>query len=123
MESHYELRETPETDYSQRTEWNVRDADGTVIFSLALRLSSGSKLTRKLAARLGKPWLHLSESADGGRAGERLREFVERHGIRVLNVAGPRASHEPGVARFVIETLEKLFKVKKSPGQSWDRYS
>lgn len=31
--SRYQLRETPSPDYAQRTEWNVRDSDGTVIFS------------------------------------------------------------------------------------------
>ena len=27
----YPLRETPSADYSQRTEWNVRDSDATLI--------------------------------------------------------------------------------------------
>ena len=30
----YELTETPTAEYAQRTEWNVRDSDGTVIFSI-----------------------------------------------------------------------------------------
>ena len=29
----YRLRETPATDYLQGTEWNVRDTDGTVVFT------------------------------------------------------------------------------------------
>ena len=33
--SRYLLKETPTSTYPQRTEWNVRDSDGTVIFSLA----------------------------------------------------------------------------------------
>src|SRR5882762_1585684 len=45
LEERYALRETPDTEYSQRTEWNVRDADGTVIFSITPGLSGGSKLT------------------------------------------------------------------------------
>ena len=35
----YQLTETPKSDYVQRTEWNVRDSDGTLIFSLSDKLS------------------------------------------------------------------------------------
>jgi len=37
------LQETPRADYLQRTEWNVRDSDGTVIFTVNATLSGGSK--------------------------------------------------------------------------------
>ena len=50
---------------------------------------------------------------DGDTAGERLLEFVRKHNLRVLNVAGPRASNEAAVPRFVLVTLEKLFKVPR----------
>lgn len=103
----YSLRETPAADYMQRTEWNVRDSDGTVIFSLDPALSGGSKATEMFAAQLGKPCLHLSGQKDGDRAAERLTEFVERYAIRVLNVAGPRSSVETGVASFVTTVLNE----------------
>ena len=38
MGAKYLLKETPTSNYPQRTEWNVRDSDGTVIFSLASAL-------------------------------------------------------------------------------------
>jgi hypothetical protein len=122
LESDYALRETPETEYPQRTEWNVRDSDGTVIFTIALELSGGSKLTAELASRLGKPCLHLSQTRDGVNVVERLRDFIRQHNVRVLNVAGPRASNEPTVRRFVIEKLEQLFKTPESRKHSWDCY-
>ena len=122
LEGCYDLRETPEEEYPQRTEWNVRDSDGTVIFSVAPELTGGSKLTAELAAELGKPCLHLSELRDGANAAARLRAFVSAHHIRVLNVAGPRASNEPAVARFVIETLEGLFGVSRPRSKQWNRY-
>jgi len=53
LRERYELRETPDADYPQRTEWNVRDSDGTVIFSLAPEVTGGSKLTAEFAARHG----------------------------------------------------------------------
>jgi hypothetical protein len=122
LERCYELRETPDEEYPQRTEWNVRDSDGTVIFSIAPELSGGSKLTAELAAELAKPYLHVSAVRDGANAPVRLRAFVAEHHIRVLNVAGPRASNEPAVARFVIETLEEVFNVKKTRQREWNRY-
>jgi hypothetical protein len=122
LEERYELQETPDAEYSQRTEWNVRDSDGTVIFSMAPELTGGSKLTAEFAARHGKPWLQLSRQTHGETAAARLREFIQQHGIRVLNVAGPRASNEPALPRFVLETLEKLLKIPKSRSRKWDRY-
>jgi len=105
----YRLRETPDDSYVQRTEWNVRDSDGTVILSLSATLTGGSRMTAELAARLGKPWLHLSRETDGDAAGARLRHFVRARRIRVLNVAGPRASTAPAVGDFVRLTLDRAF--------------
>jgi hypothetical protein len=105
----YRLRETPSTDSNQRTEWNVRDSDGTVIFSIGARLTGGSLFTQEAAMQLGKPWLHLALLRDARCAAARLRAFVRRHRIRVLNVAGPRASQQPEVGRFVCGTLEAAF--------------
>ncbi|SVA67282.1 uncharacterized protein METZ01_LOCUS120136, partial [marine metagenome] len=56
----YNLQETPKADYLQRTEWNVRDSDATVIFSLKPNLTGGSLATMKLAAEHVKPCLHIS---------------------------------------------------------------
>lgn len=96
----YTLKETPTPYYAQRTEWNVRDSDGTVILSTKPVLSGGSKATEDFAVSLGKPCLHVSAQRDGNEAAGRLCRFIEKHGIRVLNVAGPRASNEPGVGEF-----------------------
>lgn len=104
----YSLRETPETDPARRTEWNVRDADGTVIFSISAMLSGGSRLTGELARRGGKPWLHLARERDAAAAAALLPEFVSRHRIRVLNIAGPRHSEEPEAAAFALEVLEQF---------------
>jgi putative molybdenum carrier protein len=106
----YRLRETPSDRYSQRTEWNVRDSDGTVILSLGDPLTGGSKRTAELAEQYGKPWLHVSRRSNGGDAADRLRRFMAETGIRVLNVAGPRASTEPHVGEFVSQVLDQAFR-------------
>ena len=107
IDSEYPLKETPSASYLQRTEWNVRDSDATVLFSILPTLSGGSKKTVDFARKHKRPWLHLC-AADGA-AAEKLRAFVEEHGVKVLNAAGPRASKEPGVGEFVMRTLDKAF--------------
>jgi Circularly permutated YpsA SLOG family len=111
--SQYQLRETPSRKYAQRTEWNVRDSDATVIFTLGEHMRGGTGLTRDLAERFGKPWLHLI-GGDFGQAtvrdaAGRLAGFLDEHQVRTLNVAGPRASQEPGVANFVDQVLAIVF--------------
>jgi hypothetical protein len=103
----FQLSETPRSDYAQRTEWNVRDSDGTVIFSIAAALAGGSQFTAELAGLYRKPCLHLSRERDGGAAARKLLHFLVKHGIQTLNVAGPRQSQESDVAKFTRETLEQ----------------
>ena len=100
IDSQYNLRETPKSDYLQRTEWNVRDSDVTVIISLAPLLTGGSLATAKLASSHGKPCLHLSRLQDAPENAQQLAEFLRRNEVRILNVAGPRASGEPDVGVF-----------------------
>jgi hypothetical protein len=102
----YHLSETPDADYAQRTEWNVREADGTVIFSTTPALVGGSQYTAELARQHGKPCLHLSRERDGKDAARKLRDFLAEHRIKVLNVAGPRYSQEPDISAFTTRALE-----------------
>lgn len=106
---HYQLTETPSASYLQRTEWNARDSDGTVIFTLTTALAGGSKRTAEFARKHDKPWLHLSAHGSYESAGERLAAFIRDNGIKVLNVAGSRGSKEPDVAGFVKGTLDQAF--------------
>ena len=104
----YRLSETPDSDPSQRTEWNVRDSDGTVIFSVDPILTGGSKKTAEFAEKFQKPWLHLCHKRDGDTAAEKLSAFLAEHRIKTLNVAGPRQSEEPEIGEFVTQTLMKI---------------
>ncbi len=107
----YDLRETPDSDYAQRTEWNVRDSDGTVIFSRSRVLRGGSRFTLDLARLHRKPCLHLC-GRDPQREAHKLVEFIKQHDIHVLNVAGPRASQEAEIEAFVMAVLESFLRLK-----------
>jgi hypothetical protein len=102
----YLLHETPEADPRQRTEWNVRDSDGTVIFSMAETLSGGTAFTREMALSYGKPLLELRGARSVADNAAALRQFLAQHKIKTLNVAGPKASEEPGIENWVREILE-----------------
>lgn len=101
----YALRETPSHEYQQRTRWNVRDSDGTLIISRAAELRGGSAYTVRCAERLGKPWRHIHPGADSV---ENITGFLDQHRIRTLNVAGPRVSTDPGIYEYVFAVLERL---------------
>jgi hypothetical protein len=104
----YPLKESSSVSYLQRTEWNVRDSDGTVVFSIVPILSGGSKKTVEFARKHNKPYLHLHTRQQD--AAERLQNFLEDNVVQTLNVAGSRASKEPSVAQFVMETLDRAFR-------------
>src|SRR6202007_2016864 len=82
----YPLKETPSASYLQRTEWNVRDSDATVLFSIQPTLSGGSKRTTEFARKYKKPWLHLC-AADSA-AADNLKAFTEEHRVTVLTSPG-----------------------------------
>jgi len=108
IDERYQLTETPSRRYAQRTEWNIRDSDATVVFSILREVAGGTALTLALAQRSGKPCLHLSSenaSAIGQDPPQELIDFLAAHHVSRLNIAGPRASQEPLVAAFVRSVL------------------
>lgn len=97
LPSRYKLRELDSERYRDRTEQNIKASNGTLILSFG-PLTGGSALTESLALKHDRPCLiidlDLVPAADAVTAVER---WVQRYGIRILNVAGPRASGEPRI--------------------------
>ncbi len=100
----YPLRETPTAAYPERTAWNVRDSDGTLVLTRGAP-KGGTALTVALARRAGKPVLVVDLSRD---APEEAASWLERERIRTLNVAGPRESEAPGVHADALAFLRRL---------------
>lgn len=95
---HYHLQETSAEAYEVRTEKNVVDSDGTLIFSRGSP-TGGTDYTRKMALKHGKQLLHI-DLALGQRpadAGSLIASWIHMNRIEILNVAGPRASHDPAI--------------------------
>jgi hypothetical protein len=106
LPEHYPLQETPWWGYPQRTEWNVRDSDGTLVL-IRGEPDRGTQLTVELAQRLGKPYLVLNPAEDPAPAA--VREWAKQNAVRVLNVAGPRESNCPGTYDRAARFLRELF--------------
>jgi hypothetical protein len=108
----YRLRETPSSDYPERTEQNVLAAQGTVVFTFG-RPEGGSALTIRLAERHEKPVIHvdLKKLAPAEAAG-RLRAWIAKHGISILNVAGSRESKAAGMMKLVQSIVTAAFAGK-----------
>ena len=102
----YPLVETPSADFAQRTEWNVRDSDGTLVVTRG-RPTGGTALTVTLARRHGKPLLVVDLSRDP--SPEEVARWIEARAIGTLNVAGPRESQRPGVGAQTLAFLLRLF--------------
>ena len=103
--SRYPLRETPSASYPERTEWNVRDSDGTLVLHRG-HLRGGTALTVRLARRHGRPALTADLSAAPSARG--VREWIARERIRTLNVAGPREREHPGIHAQAMEFLREV---------------
>ncbi len=103
-----ELVETPLADVIQRTRWNVRDSDATlIVYPRSSRKSNGATLTDQYAGILGKPHLIVRSERDVDDILEWLQDLVD--GLD-LNVAGPRASECPEVYDITYKLLEAVLK-------------
>ncbi|MDF5716008.1 MAG: putative molybdenum carrier protein [Rhizonema sp. NSF051] len=106
----YPLQETTSTDYAVRTEWNVRDSDGTLILS-SEPLEGGTKLTVDLAQEYKRPVLVINSLSFNDNDITRFWNWIRDRNIRILNVAGPRESAQPGVIyKRAQEVLKQLFE-------------
>jgi hypothetical protein len=78
--------------YPERTLQNVLDGDGTVIICSGAP-AGGARLTLDLCRRHGKPFLLIDAATTAeANAVREMDGFILQHEIRILNVAGPRAS-------------------------------
>ena len=88
----YPVVELAGAGYRERTLRNVLDSDGTAILYNG-KLEGGTGLTRRYCEENDRPFV-LIDAANLSRseAVAALVKFVTGNGVRVLNVAGPRAS-------------------------------
>ncbi len=101
----YPMRETESRSYAMRTRLNVRDSDATLILTRG-EPAGGTALTVDCARSLRRP--HLVVDLAGEVDLRAVHEWLDRHEVRVLNVAGPRESTPPGIYRTAVDVLREL---------------
>lgn len=103
----YPLAETPGANYEQRTAWNVRDSDATLILHRG-PLSGGTALTADLARGLGRPLLTWDLCAPLAVAA--VVDWLIDHRVQVINCAGPRESGAPGIEAEARAACTRIFR-------------
>lgn len=101
-----------EYNYLVRTEENVKNADGSVIFTNG-RPSTGTAATINFAIKHKKPYVVIDVSPPSGFVPSMdphvlILDLVKAHKIQILNVAGPRESKMPGIHKIVYDTISKV---------------
>ena len=107
----YQLREMPTESYAERTEKNVMDSDGTLILSHGAP-TGGTEYTRKMILRHGRQMLHIDLNLHSNlmSAASLVHDWIAIHNIETLNVAGPRASKDPGIYELTLTLLTRLIQ-------------
>lgn len=111
----FPLRETPSKQFGQRTEWNVRDSDATLIVDFSevegTNNSPGTLWTVQMANWHGRPWRTVTvvpgQRVDVGG----VIDWLTAHRVQRLNIAGPRESEVPGAEDVATrEMFDPLFR-------------
>jgi hypothetical protein len=111
----FPLRETerdrspaaPEVPRSLRTEWNVRDSDGTLVIMSAGADDPGTAWAIECAARFQRPLLICG--VDDPKALEEIRKWLMKFRIETLSVGGPSENASPGITARAYALLIQVF--------------
>lgn len=123
---HFHLQETPierdptapEIPRSQRTIWNVRDSDGSLIFwgkevtKLQKRprnkfgTGDGTKLALDVSEQLSKPAIIVNPFDEGVYVN--IKNWIEHNSIEILCVGGPSEASSPGIYNKVYRILKSV---------------
>lgn len=106
--------DAPDVPRSLRTEWNVRDADATLVLRAPEedqtpdKIDPGTRWTAIAAILYAKPVLTCR--LDDPREVPRTRCWLEALAIETLNVAGASEARVPGIGRAAEEFLTALLR-------------
>ena len=104
----YNLIEMPTASYPERTKKNIRESDGTLILSRG-RLTGGSEYTEKWALKYGKPIIHIDLSiVTPFYAAVQINNWIVDYDIKIMNVAGPRASKDSKIYQSTLDIIESV---------------
>ncbi|CAG8449244.1 12334_t:CDS:1 [Acaulospora morrowiae] len=108
---HYPLEETPSDSYPERTEWNIRDSDATLILLLQKAPPDrGTSFTIEKAEKLSKHCKTILLD-DKPTNVIHVLKWLDEKNVKILNVGGPRESNCPGIYekayKFMVSLIQK----------------
>lgn len=110
INSEYNIQETPSSDVKQRTEWNVRDADATLIIYRTI-LTGGTEYTYQQVINNKKPYLLVNlSSLSIFEAVDKVSKWLSKLNGTILNIAGPRDSEDMNIYKDAKELLSAIIK-------------
>lgn len=110
----YPVQELASERYDVRTEANVKDSDGTLIFTYG-PATGGTAFTLEVAQKLNKPLFIIDLEHDPSDIDSTcIRAWGQESDIATLNVAGPRESKAPGTQALVKGIMLEIL-VKPAP--------
>jgi hypothetical protein len=92
--------------YPPRTIKNVSDSDGTIRLAYDFG-SPGERLTLKAIQDMKKPYIDVHMASP--KSPKEIVDWINRHNIKVLNVAGNSERTYSGITGDVLEYLESVF--------------
>lgn len=107
------LIETPETNYLQRTEWNIRDSRATYLLHDG-SMGPGSKATIRMCKSWSRPCcvLDIRNRLSQSHGVDFFRRLTRPAEGMVINIAGPRESTNLGIQeasrRFCVEMFRAI---------------
>jgi hypothetical protein len=114
IDPRYPVKEADSRKLAQRTEWNVRDSDATLILSRG-PLSGGSALTARLAERYAKPCLRVDLAGlSPEEAVDRIARWLSAVNGTVLNVAGARRSNDAEIYALAYRVIAALLAQRRA---------
>ena len=112
LAARYPLTELAGAGYRERTLQNVLDSDGTAILHAGV-LEGGTEQTLQFCIAESKPYRVIDASTTApAAAADLIGDFVARHGVAVLNIAGPRASKWPGAREYAHAVVARLLQAR-----------
>ena len=102
----YPVQELEAGGFTERTLRNVKDSDGTIIIYPG-KLGGGTEQTVRFCIDRQRPH-HLIDASkvSAEDAAKLIADFVRKHKIDILNVAGPRQSEWPQGSDYAYRALD-----------------
>ncbi|MFQ5469944.1 MAG: putative molybdenum carrier protein [Gammaproteobacteria bacterium] len=107
IDNRYPLQEVADTDHTVRTEFNVRDSDGSLMIYRD-KLHGGTAYALEMAKRMAKPVMavNLDDSPDP----KELIKWIKQNELKTLHIGGQREDTSPGIYGISLALITQIIE-------------